>query len=746
MLSAFKSNGATAIVTFLAWTLTSFLCHECAKIFLTGFPRLFEPTYSDLGPVLHVMPSVIVTSIQCLTCVFCVSISGAVTSTPVAIFVVGHVLATLATNSSMTYIEAASTLAIKLTEPVTMAVAHHIVFETSVTIETIVSIPLIIFGSLLFSVKTTFQTSDTAGIVLAFLSNLILTARNVAIKKHQVNTAPVQLRSRNCISALLCVQMAILLLVYILENEFVIPVKCSFILGALFVSGLCHVAYSYISTIIVLKVMNVISHSIANICKRLLVVLLLYGIGKRVASSWNMLGLTLAVIGLYIYIRGQIITKMVSTNTQDGLLTSKSVQRGLILCLSVIAMMSLIHHNAQSGTSFFSQLQQKMNVSVCRSFSPSNYMRDYSVEEDPKLAEFLTWRLVDHPYETDMRAKNLTTHAEIIQESRRVLINLLTDLIGPIQNVMLLEIATYSNKGDPAIAAGEVMLLREMNKTIVYYCETHSCNKKKNMLLEKSISDNFTKDNLVILMQGGGNVIGYQSIDQIRSLIMDRYPEHRKILLSQSIWLNKNSNNSLISARIIYSNRTNLTMFLRDRQSLEIAKHSFQGVKLILAPDMAFGLGALPRQMPPMYDIIWLRRKDQESAKYAMPKVPNNVSIHISDWLNEWSSNVGTRDMETSFLIAFSGIHFLQRGRVVVTDRLHGHILSTLLNIPHVLIDNPPFYKLSSFHQSWTYSLSNSVIINNGTNALDAAIKLLSIYDRVLPPVGPIDMNRFTKL
>ena len=50
------------------------------------------------------------------------------------------------------------------------------------------------------------------------------------------------------------------------------------------------------------------------------------------------------------------------------------------------------------------------------------------------------------------------------------------------------------------------------------------------------------------------------------------------------------------------------------------------------------------------------------------------------------------------------GLQLLQRGRVLVTDRLHGHILSTLLGVPHVLLDNQD-QKLSSFHNTWTRGL-----------------------------------------
>jgi pyruvyl transferase EpsO len=47
------------------------------------------------------------------------------------------------------------------------------------------------------------------------------------------------------------------------------------------------------------------------------------------------------------------------------------------------------------------------------------------------------------------------------------------------------------------------------------------------------------------------------------------------------------------------------------------------------------------------------------------------------------------------------GLRTLSEGRVVVTDRLHGHILSLLLGTPHVLLDSAQG-KLRGFYETWT--------------------------------------------
>nr|KAG5697703.1 hypothetical protein BaRGS_000588 [Batillaria attramentaria] len=82
-----------------------------------------------------------------------------------------------------------------------------------------------------------------------------------------------------------------------------------------------------------------------------------------------------------------------------------------------------------------------------------------------------------------------------------------------------------------------------------------------------------------------------------------------------------------------------------------------------------------------------------------------------------------------------NGLLFLQRGRVVVTDRLHGHILCVLLDIPHVLLDNAD-NKLSSYYNTWTRGLANTRLTDNPQDAARLAMELLETYSESLPPIS----------
>ncbi|KAH9493135.1 hypothetical protein Btru_022441 [Bulinus truncatus] len=365
MLVSCNRQAVIALVTFVAWTTSSFVCHESGKQYLDLFQSLITLNGIEYDQVYNFISSTTLTMAQCLTCVMCVILNSDFRSTATVILVLGHALATLATNYSMTYIEASSNLAIKLTEPVTMALAHHVVFKTPVSMETIVSVPLIILGAILFTMKSILDTTETTGIYLAFLSNIILTARNVAIKKIQGdNRFPVELRPISRIIGLVLVEAAILLIVYILGNYVILPDNSYFLLVAMFLSGIGHVTYTYNSTNIVLKVMNIVSHSIANIFKRLLD----HAVGQRSATTKNILGLTIVIGGLNVYLLGKIKTNSQNQNGDTSCFTSKTFQRvityGLALVSAVLIVKLAIPNNLSHKATGLSAQHQHEQTTV----------------------------------------------------------------------------------------------------------------------------------------------------------------------------------------------------------------------------------------------------------------------------------------------------------------------------------------------------------------------------------------------
>jgi exopolysaccharide biosynthesis predicted pyruvyltransferase EpsI len=70
------------------------------------------------------------------------------------------------------------------------------------------------------------------------------------------------------------------------------------------------------------------------------------------------------------------------------------------------------------------------------------------------------------------------------------------------------------------------------------------------------------------------------------------------------------------------------------------------------------------------------------------------------------------------------GIDILSAGEVVVTDKLHGHLLCVLLGIPHVVLDNS-YGKVSGTLDAWTGDLPGVHRARDGEEALATARRLV---------------------
>lgn len=69
---------------------------------------------------------------------------------------------------------------------------------------------------------------------------------------------------------------------------------------------------------------------------------------------------------------------------------------------------------------------------------------------------------------------------------------------------------------------------------------------------------------------------------------------------------------------------------------------------------------------------------------------------------------------------SIAGFELLGSARFVITDRLHGHILSTLIGVPHVLLDSK-LGKNLNLHNTWTSDCACTRIAKNIDQALAVA-------------------------
>jgi len=301
----------------------------------------------------------------------------------------------------------------------------------------------------------------------------------------------------------------------------------------------------------------------------------------------------------------------------------------------------------------------------------------------------------------------------------------------------LLEFPDYANVGDSAIWMGERAWLRRQEVTVLYTCARTEYSRQE---LTKRLGPDGT-----ILLQGGGNFGDLWPVtQQFHEQVIRDFPDRPIIQLPQTIHFTKTAN--LKRARQVLNGHPNLTLLLRDQHSLEIARSEFPRARSLLCPDMTFALGPLARPVRPSCETLWLRRSDQE-ARGKLPSI-NGHDVQLADWAEEPPSMLRTlrsavrRQIQehprrlqrfAGWLCAthdgmarqrlMRGCRVLSQGRLVITDRLHGHILSLLMGIPHVLLDNS-YGKVRRFYEAWTKEFESVRWADVPAQALEQAVLL----------------------
>ncbi|HXQ20166.1 MAG TPA: polysaccharide pyruvyl transferase family protein [Candidatus Acidoferrales bacterium] len=289
----------------------------------------------------------------------------------------------------------------------------------------------------------------------------------------------------------------------------------------------------------------------------------------------------------------------------------------------------------------------------------------------------------------------------------------LRPLLANQRRFALLDFPTYGNVGDHAIWLGQIAYLHSIGvRRLCYVCDLFTYSREQ---LRARLGDG-----TILLCGGGGLGDLYPPYQRLREEIIDAFRDNAIIQLPQTIHFEAPA--ALARARRIINGHPRITLLVRDRRSLDVARAEF-GAPSFLCPDMSFCIGPLRRPSGRHERIVWLARTDRE----AVAPAPRRTLAGITpvDWAQASATWLRTADRVARALLrrapalrkipapmAWSytalarerlrfGARLLGAARVVVTDRLHGHILSVLLGVPHILLDNS-YGKNRNFYETWT--------------------------------------------
>jgi pyruvyl transferase EpsO len=284
----------------------------------------------------------------------------------------------------------------------------------------------------------------------------------------------------------------------------------------------------------------------------------------------------------------------------------------------------------------------------------------------------------------------------------------LKDLIPAGQPLAILDFPDYRNVGDSAIWLGTVAYLRDHHGREPAYVSRIPDFSARD--LERVMPEG------PIFLQGGGNFGDlWVSHQDFREQVLEQCPDRQVIQFPQSIHY-KAPARAELTARIIGRHKQFILM-VRDEESQHFAEQHFD-CEVRLCPDMACYIGAV-EPGPPRFPVLAMLRNDQEKMagradRSAWPDVP------VEDWISEPKMPVRVARLRGAASALFDaarrrlrmldavaqqrfrrGTRQLSRGRAIVTDRLHVHIVSLLLGRPHAVLDNS-YGKLRNFMSAFT--------------------------------------------
>ncbi|MBI4549756.1 MAG: polysaccharide pyruvyl transferase family protein [Candidatus Omnitrophica bacterium] len=319
---------------------------------------------------------------------------------------------------------------------------------------------------------------------------------------------------------------------------------------------------------------------------------------------------------------------------------------------------------------------------------------------------------------------------------------------GGASRAVFLDLPNHRNAGDYFIALGTLFYFRNFLKAQVEYCATAASFSQESLDCAEEAP---------IFLQGGGNLGDlWPASENFRRSVIGRNPHRRIIVLPQSIYF-KDRRELETSCRI-YNAHPDLTLCVRESESFRFAEEHFGRCRLILAPDMAFFLCSrlrpLSKNYQPAKGGLFLSRQDQEKVDLFEP--PGRWDgWRTENWESYadvplWGSGGRPEPLfafpqppglplewtDRAWSVVRRSARQLLSPSFVVTDRLHGHLMALMLNIPHFFLPNQ-YHKNESFFGTWTRGILHGCFVKE-----PEALKHVPRYPLVSLPKNPAPSPR----
>ena len=257
----------------------------------------------------------------------------------------------------------------------------------------------------------------------------------------------------------------------------------------------------------------------------------------------------------------------------------------------------------------------------------------------------------------------------------------------PFRRVVLIGSPLHGNLGDHAIAIAERQFFRK-NKL--------PCAEISGALYRRipRIIKKCVKPSDIICVTGGGFLGSLWKIeDDMVNDILSAFPKNKIVIFPQTVFFDENEKDAVLNFARTYSRADNLYLCCREKNSFDFATRLLEGTncKVLLFPDMVLYLSTQKTKPGKQPGFVYLCLRDDKEAV-----VPSGAQNYFGNMLSEAGYACKNITTNAPRLILFSQrkrevrkiLRTLKSARLVITDRLHGMILSAISGTPCIALDN----------------------------------------------------------
>lgn len=349
-----------------------------------------------------------------------------------------------------------------------------------------------------------------------------------------------------------------------------------------------------------------------------------------------------------------------------------------------------------------------------------------------------------------MKTQSDVDHLAFIRSSTEAT---LRAAIGGPQDVALLDAPAQINVGDSLIWQGQLAYMERLGYRVRYISDNQSYDPAR---LRKALPDGGT-----VLLRGGGNFgdlwVGHQDH---RERVAQDLPDFPIVQLTQSVMFRDPAR--AVQANRILGEHPSFKLLVRDDLSLERASAALPDVPMAPAMDMALGWTPTTLDTPVGDHALVIAREDREAGS-GLAKAASEwktwYDIEVTDWGRHaryplrWTQalralrlngkarraqrkygrfvpTMSQRTLESSLLYlnawnVESAVRRFHPSRAMATDRLHAHVMASLIGIPHVVLDNS-HGKISQVFDSYTGQFSNAFYVTSPAEAFEKLTSLVT--------------------